>query len=45
MQYYNWSLNDVEDMFPFERTIYVAMVSQYQQKQQQQQQQALQNYR
>lgn len=33
MQYYNWSLRDVEEMYPFERAIYIAMINNYQQEQ------------
>lgn len=30
MLYYKWTLEDIESMFPFERTIYVAMMRKYQ---------------
>jgi hypothetical protein len=29
MQYHNYSLRELEDMIPFEREIYVAMLVQY----------------
>ena len=29
MQYHKYSLSDIEDMIPFEREIYVAMLIQY----------------
>jgi hypothetical protein len=29
MQYHNYSLSELEDMIPFEREIYIAMLVQY----------------
>lgn len=29
MQYHNYSLTEIEDMIPFEREIYVAMLSKF----------------
>lgn len=39
MFYYHWSLGDIEGMFPYERTIYVSMIKNYQNQLQQKQQQ------
>lgn len=30
MQFYNWSLSELESMYPFERTIYIALLKKYQ---------------
>lgn len=35
MQYYQWSLYDLENMFPFERSIYIALIRQHQIEQEQ----------
>ena len=37
MQYHKYSLSDIEDMIPFERDIYVAMLIQYLEEEKQRQ--------
>lgn len=37
MQYYHWNLHDIEEMFPFERAIYIALINNYQREQEEKQ--------
>lgn len=32
MNYYNWSLSDIENMFPYERAIYIGLIANHQKK-------------